>query len=365
MAGARATPTEVDRCRRLEEQDAALTSLKLGISSYPTAQPTLTALKRSLHLKELFVTSAISDPEVGRLCREVLLQNSSLERLTLDLRECSDEGTRYLAEVIEHGKNLKFLSLMLNNVTERGAAHLAASLPNSSLQGFAVYATQLDLHDRCIGDSGAAHFAGALRTCSHLTSICIAQNAISNIGLDSVLESLSNNRTVFTLDVHSNAIDSNGAARLAAFLVSDTALKRLILDENHGIGDNGARELAIALSGHNRTLEFLSLRSCGIGGKGGERFATTLSRNKTLRELNLRGNVEMGDNAVEMISRGLAQNSSLLKLDLSSCGVGGEGCSCLGDSLKENSSLTHLFLQKNEIGDGGVIALSEALTKNS
>ncbi len=365
MATVRATPTEVDRCRRLEEQDATLTSLKLGITSYSAAQPTLSALRKALHLKDLFVTSAITDAEIEQLCREILLQNASLERLTLDLRECSDEGTRHLSELIERATNLKYLSLLLNNVTERGASHLAASLPLSTLRGFSVYGTQLDLHDRCLGDSGAAHFGAALRRCDKLQSICIAQNALTNNGLEVLLEGLYDNSSVTTLDVHSNAIDSSGSARLAAFLVSNTTLKWLILDENHGIGDEGAREVAIALTGHNRTLEHLSLRSCGIGEDGGKRFMTTLSRNKTLKGLNLRGNVEMGDEAVEMISRGLAQNSSLLRLDLSSCGVGGVGCSCLADSLKVNTTLTHLFLQRNEIGDGGVIALSEALTKNA
>ena len=33
------------------------------------------------------------------MVREVLLANSSLQRLTLDLRECSDHGTTHLAEV--------------------------------------------------------------------------------------------------------------------------------------------------------------------------------------------------------------------------------------------------------------------------
>lgn len=87
-----ATPTEVDRCRRLEDRDATLTSLKLAISSYSNAQPTFSSLRKSSHLKKLFITSSIGEHDIGRLCREVLLQNSSLEHLTLDLRECNDQG---------------------------------------------------------------------------------------------------------------------------------------------------------------------------------------------------------------------------------------------------------------------------------
>ena len=359
-----ATPTEVDRCRRLEQQDTTLTSLKLGISSYSGAQPTLVALKKSPHLKELFITSSISDREIGKLCREVLLQNSSLEKLTLDLRECTDGGTQHLAEIIQYSKNLKWLSLMLNNVSDKGASYLADALDKSALLVFAIYATQLDLHDRCIGDSGAAHFAAALKSCENLTSICIAQNAVSNAGLECILEGLFSNVTVKSLDLHSNKIDKKGAARLAAFLVSNTSLKQLILDENHGISSEGTKELAIGLC-HNSTLEVLSLKSCNIGKKGAERFTTTFSQNKTLKELILCGNVEIGDYAVELMSRGLRHNSSLKKLDLSSCGIGDEGCSHLADTLITNTALVHLLLHRNEISDGGALTLSGALAKNS
>ena len=147
-----ATPTEVDRCERLEQQDAALTSLKLGISSYSGAQSTLVSLRKSSHLRDLFITSSIGDSDVGRLCREVLLRNTSLEHLTLDLRECSDRGAQYLAELIQYSRNIRWLSLMLNNITEKGAQRLAEALGKSTLLGFAIYATQLDLYDCSIGD---------------------------------------------------------------------------------------------------------------------------------------------------------------------------------------------------------------------
>lgn len=234
-----ATPTEVDRCGRLEDQDATLISLKLGISNYSGAQPTLVSLRKSSHLKDLFITSSIGDHDVGRLCREVLLQNTSLEHLTLDLRECSDRGAQYLAELIQYNRNLQWLSLMLNNVTEKGVLRLAEALGKSSLLGFSIYATQLDLHDCCIGDSGAAHFASALKSCGTLTSVCIAQNAVTNSGLENILRGLSANPAISLLDLHSNLFDKIGAAKVAAFLISNSSLKQLILDENHDIRSEG------------------------------------------------------------------------------------------------------------------------------
>ena len=102
-----------------------------------------------------------------------------------------------------------------------------------------------------------------------------------------------------------------------------------------------------------------------MGKRGAERFAKVLSENNTLCELNFCGNVEIRDDAVELVSRGLKNNRSLLIFDLSSCGVGDEGCAHLADALMENRTLKSLLLHKNEISDGGIVALSETLAKRS
>ena len=350
------------------KQDCSTSTTKLVLNSY---QPSDTNHSISPHLKELVLhdsSSSMTDEQVGLLCREILMKRSSLERLTLDLRECSDRGMQDIAELIEKTKTLKWVSLLLNNVSELGASYLAKALMSSELEGFSIYATQLDLYDKCIGDKGVEHFAGVLQHTSTLRSLCIGQNGVTNMGLSSILRELSitsnSKSNISSLDLHSNLIDQDGAAAIAAFLVSTVSLKRLVLDENHHIGNEGAREIALALC-HNSTLEVLSMRSCCIGRQGAERFATTLSKNGSLRKLDLRGNVDIGDNAVELMARGLKENSSLSKLDLSSCGVGDEGCASLAEALLTNETLTHLKLHKNDISDGGLMTLSGALNKNS
>ena len=84
--------TARDRCPQLEADQESLAALRLEVSSWDKAEETLTALARSRHLRELGLESGCGDEEVGRLVREALLPNRSLNRLTLDLRECSDGG---------------------------------------------------------------------------------------------------------------------------------------------------------------------------------------------------------------------------------------------------------------------------------
>lgn len=353
-----------------KQDNSTTATTKLILNSY---QPSDANNTISPHLKELVLhdsSSSMTDEEVDILCKEILMKRSSLDRLTLDLRECSDEGMKHIAELIEKTKTLKWVSLLLNNVSELGASYLAEVIKSSQLEGFSIYAMQLDLHDRCIGDKGTEHLTSVLEHNTSLKSLCIGQSGVTNIGLGCILKTLSNTESkshITNLDLHSNLIDTDGAAAIAAFLVSATTtvrLKRLILDENHHIGNKGAREIALALC-HNSSLEMLSMRSCSIGSQGGARFATTLSKNRSLKKLDLRGNVDIGDGAVELLARGLKENNCLKKLDLSSCGVGDEGCAGLADALLSNETLTHLKLHRNDISDGGLIALSEALSRNS
>lgn len=362
------TPTFVNRCLQLEEKDS-LEFLSLVIDSYGDALPTLQALASSAHLKQVWLSSPAESEGVGQLCREALIPNTSAEKVRLDLIECSDLGMKHVAAYLETNSTIKHLSLLLNNVGEEGASYLAQALTKSSLRAFSIYATELDLHDRCIGDGGVAAISKALSdpNCP-LSSICIAQNSVTNSGVDFIIKALTSNTCITSLDLHSNKIDSEGAAKLASFLTSGhCTLTSLTLDGNFTIGNDGARALAQALCSGDTVaaLEFLSLKSCGIGEKGAERFAAVLSQNRTLQQLRLCGNVKVGNNAVELISRGLKRNSTLWKLDLSSCGVGDEGCAHLAEALLENWTLKCLLLHKNEIGDGGIMSLCETLTNKS
>lgn len=354
---------EYDRSKRLEAQPEALSSLRLTVTNMERAQPTLTALKQAKNLQKLVLACHASDERVGLICRETLSHCPSLSELTLELAECSDEGTRHLAEFMRSSYNLRSLSLRLNNVGEKGAFELSRALRLSRLKQFAIYATQLDLHDRSIGDKGAAHFAEEISGSRELQSICIAQSGITNTGVQSLLAALETNSTITALHLQFNRIDRHGAGSLALFLTKTNSLRELVLDGNRDIGNSGTKELALALC-RNDSLELLSLKSCGVGKLGAERFATTLCENSSLLELDLSGNEGIGNDALELIGRGLKRNHALEKLRLSSCEVSDEGSGYLADALQENSVLTELHLEKNEISDSGILALASTLASN-
>ena len=358
-------PFYVDKCEQVIDTDS-LSFLSLVISSYSNALSTLRAISNSNNLREVWLEYSDGDQGVEQLCRETLFPNRSIERLRLDLRECSDRGIQHVADIMKV-KHYTSISLLLNNVGVGGAGPLSEALAaTNSLREFSIYATQLDLHDRRMGDEGVSILCGALKRDScPLQSLCIAQNGVTKVGVSSILAALCATHSLGELDLHSNDIDSEGVLLISSHLsAAGCILRKLILDENNQIGNEGATSIAGALC-VNKSLRVLSLRSCGIGRRGAERFAKVLSVSNTLSELSFCGNVEIRDDAVELVSRGLKGNRSLSKLDLSSCGVGDEGCAHLADALMENETLKTLLLHKNEIGDGGIMALSETLAKRS
>ncbi len=336
-----------------------MSCVKLSISSYQADSARLAELKDAT---ELYLSGPISDEDVGLLCKEVLMHIESVRTITLDLRECTDNGCKHIAHLIENNSNVQSLLLVLNNVGEKGAEILAQGLLKSTLTSFSMYAAQLDLHDQCIGDTGAKFITDAIKNHQTLKSLCLAQNRLSNIGLAYLTNSLPSSN-VCELDLRTNNIDSEGAKMISLYLAETSTLRKLILSENRGIQSEGVKEIALSLT-RNSSLEQLYLRSCGIGKQGAERFATSLVQNTTLRTLDLCGNIEVGDDAVELISRGLKENKSLLELNLSCCGLGDEGCAHLAEALLVNGTLKQLWLQKNEIGDGGILSLSETLCQN-
>lgn len=362
----RVMSTQLDHSSELLKNPDSLEKIRLYVSSYSGALPTLAALGNSTTVTEVWLESPEDDEKVGLICREALSRCCSLETLTLELSECSNNGIKEVAKVIsKKGSKLNKIVLRLNNVSEEGAGHLAQALLRSSVSDFEICATQLDHHDQHIGEKGVALICEAATLADgscRLASLGFIQNRIESDGLTPIIKLLEPNNTLLKLNLHSNMLDSQASNMLAAKLSQkECRLRHLILDGNSMIKDLGASTIALSLH-TNVFLEILSLRSCSISKDGAESLAIALCNNKHLKGLILDGNVEIHNEGTECMAQGVKGNSSLELLDMSSCSVGDSGCSALASSLMGNKTLTSLLLRKNEISTGGVLALSHALS---
>jgi len=182
-------------------------------------------------------------------------KNKTLEYLSLRNNNISDEGIKYLADVMAVSKTLKYFDLYMNYVSNKGAKCLADALKvNKTL-------VKLDMRDNRIGSKGVKYFADALK---------------ENKSLEKLL--LSNN----------NNIGDEGAMYLAGMITVNETLQWIDLDNIH-IGNKGAESIAASLL-VNSGIRTINLKCNNIGSKGAEKLSEAYVNNHNINTLNLSGN---------------------------------------------------------------------------
>ena len=348
--------------RRSNGDDNLYYSMDWTLNNTDQVSRCLLELKSALEQPQnIKISTSLPAKSLEGLCGE-LTRFRNIEGLNLELTECEDSGATHLARLLGN-KSLKYLAISANNFTARTARVLSDALKESSLISFSMVATQLDNHDKAVGNEGAKYFSWSLKANPLLKSFSLKQNRVSNEGVYSIIGSLESNNNLESLNLSSNMFDSQGATAIGKFLKETSRLKILVLNDMPQLGDTGVRELASGLA-MNKSLKVLHLRSCGISTVGGKHLASSLASNFTLKELHLCGNTTLGSGTVELFCRMMKFNPTLTSLHLSSCGVRDEGAGHLADLLMANKSLTDLTLANNDISDAGAIQLAEALMNN-
>ena len=222
--------------------------------------------------------------------------------------------------------------------------------------------TTLNLCEFVIRDSGAESLSKSLSDNSAITNLNLSFNNIGHDGAKFLSVGLRANTTLTILNLRGNEISDPGAASLAEAISGNRTLTNLNLGFNH-ISDSGATSLSKALS-NNSTLTDLDLSANDIGNTGATSLSKALLNNLTLTDLNLSDN-DIGNTGATSLSEALSNNSTLTDLNLSANKIGNTGATSLSKALSNNSTLTDLNLSTNKIGNTGATSLSKALSNNS
>ena len=190
------------------------------------------------------------------------------------------------------------------------------------------------------------------------------------------------------LDFGSNELDGPALNTFCESIPNLTHLQVLTLRENP-IGKGGAVEVLKCLHHYKTPLKELNFRNTCVGEEDCAQLAllidlkvlyigyNSLSSNSvasimegqlqksTIQELEMRHSHLAEENCVSLSS--LLQQSvcQLMELDISKCGISGEGAIYLGTGLTNNHSLTTLKIGENPIGDIGAAALGDMIGDNT
>jgi len=239
--------------------------------------------------------------------------------------------------------------------------------------------TELNLADKCIGDSGLEALARPLCQSTSLRVVDLRNNNVTFEGMSDLASMM---RTVDEqdddnamipgeaspvlsvleeVDIGWNDVLDRGIVSLSMSLREAGQLRRLLIN-NAAIGDEGAAAISDLLKCIR--VEELQLRHNSIGSDGSALIADALNDDESMTALLLGWN-DLGITGTEFIADSVRKNKVLEILDLDGNDLGEEGAAAMSLAVQENTSITSLWLASNGLGDYGIDSLSDSLTHNS
>ena len=301
----------------------------------------------ALHVTQVLQRISVRSPHIERL---VLTSNFCLRGENLGINEDGHEaytrdgaGVAAIVELARTSETLRHLGLRKNALDAAAVAALASAIKGNH---------HTRLHTLHMGQNPWVHYHGCL-CIAHLmmsnhsiteldVAHCDVGNAASDFGA-----ALLRNRTIATLNLRGNSIDSHGAIAIADAMLSAnrSALTHLDLSYN-AIEHEGAEALARMIRHRRCRLRVLDLScnalSCGGTEMEGLRLVTAaLQQNRSLRELDLRN--------TGMVGLG-ARKSAYVAHDEMAAAMGPGDA--LADSLLANRTIVKLDLTANGIRAG-------------
>eukprot|EP01012_Entosiphon_sulcatum_P064410 TRINITY_DN93226_c0_g1_i1.p1 TRINITY_DN93226_c0_g1~~TRINITY_DN93226_c0_g1_i1.p1 ORF type:complete len:1811 (-),score=349.29 TRINITY_DN93226_c0_g1_i1:23-5455(-) len=247
------------------------------------------------------------------------------------MRYYDDISAQLLSEALLKNDRLTSLCLPNNQVTEVGAQYLANMLlVNSALR-------HLDLSANPVQD-GVKWLAEALKTNSVLSSLVLSNTGVTDEPALELAEMLTINETIVELDLRDNQIVKAGAAFARAFH-TNTALQDLFLEGNR-IPDMLLREIQ---QGRMLNAEPKLVR----------KYVPLLHRQADIKDLDLsfdphKHDMPLNDNSAAMLATALRENFACTSLNLADNEIGITGLRHIRDMLRINThTLRHLNISRN------------------
>jgi Ran GTPase-activating protein (RanGAP) involved in mRNA processing and transport len=258
--------TIITICSRLKRNDGLMVRARLNSEDIDDQLATQLAksMRHNIYLQHLMLhDNAITDVGVNELTQGARW-HPSLHTLWLGANQISDLGARYISDLCRRNHNIKIV-----NISNRWPKGGDKDDVRTALHPHITYI-------------GAECFAKSLRKCCGLTSLCLADQRVRDVGASALYEALKVSN-IRNLSLKGNEITDASCAMLRVCLEGNPKLEKLDISKNN-IGDKGAAEIAIGLC-KNTILQALNLAHNMIDIEGMNRLCECTVSNHTLSTL--------------------------------------------------------------------------------
>jgi Ran GTPase-activating protein (RanGAP) involved in mRNA processing and transport len=205
-------------------------------------------------------------------------------------------------------------------------------------------------------------FFTLLVTNNFVTHVVISKCNITDEVIAPLTAFLRSNKTVIDLDISKNKLSDSSCSEIAASLVAQQALRRLVLEGNP-FTENGLQLICNVIPSTN--LQVLKVGKISLGEVGANSVAKMLmNSNCTLRKLDLRS-CNLASIGTSILSEAIVLNKSLETLCLGKNNIDDSAVQYIVAAIRDNDSLLSLDLQYNPITDTGAKAIAKCLDENN
>ena len=275
----------------------------------------------------------ISGKALGDLLIVVPVRKLHLVRNKLTDSQCSPIRDNLLST-----KNLKFLYMGHNNISDKGLGMLSGGIQaNTGIEELSF------THNILRGESGIK-FAKCLGYLYNLRKLSLNSCMMDIDVLEEMKDSLLETESLTDLNLYANDIDAEGARILSQCLANKKNLRILGLSNNM-IGHGGAREMADCLS-KLTSLTRLALENNLISNLGLQALSKALVDNESLQEIFLYNN-DLDDDILPEFSSMLGNKSNLTTLGLEYNRIRSRGAISVFNSLLDLPKFERFFISHN------------------
>ncbi|CAF1611832.1 unnamed protein product [Rotaria magnacalcarata] len=219
------SPTDIKRIVSALKQNNKVKQLRVVFGCHDVIEILVEVLNVNRTLTDLDISFGMNDGDCV-LIANTLINNRSLEKLTICRNEITSVGCKAIGEMLKSNITLKYLKICRNNLRDEGVKFICEALMiNQTL-------CRLDIYQTKMSANGCAFVAQMLRMNRTLTLIDIGDNSINDDDITVIANALKSNSTLIELDAKWNKISEIGALALIDTLTVNRTLKTVKLQFN-------------------------------------------------------------------------------------------------------------------------------------